>query len=135
MMLFEVVTPERLLLSEEVEEVIIPGEFGQLGILPGHHPLLASLGIGELIYRKDGVAYSLFVAGGFVEVLTDRVTVLAGEAQLPSEIDIEGAERQKEEAERELKALIPLDPGYEEVLAKLKKASVKLELGQRSKGS
>ncbi len=132
MMLLEIVTPERLLLSEEVEEVILPGELGQLGILPGHHPLLASLGIGELIYRKGGKEHSVFVAGGFVEVLTDRVTVLAGEAQLPSEIDLEEARAQKEEAEGELKGLIPLDPRYEEVLMKLQKASRKLEIAQRS---
>lgn len=132
-MLLEVVTPERLLLSEEVEEVVVPGELGQLGILPGHHPLLAALGIGELVYRKQGREHSVFVAGGFIEVLMDRVTILAGEAELPSEIDLEGAKGQKEEAESELKALVPLDPRYEEVSAKLKKATVRLELSQRLK--
>lgn len=73
----EIVTPERTLVRDEVDEVVVPGEEGYLGVLPGHTPLVATLKQGALWYRKGGERKELEIAGGFVEVLPDRVTILA----------------------------------------------------------
>ena len=83
----EIVTPERLLLSEEVDDVTLPGSEGYLGILPGHLPLLTMLGVGVLSYRQGGQKYHFAVSGGFAEVLGDRVIVLAETAGALEEID------------------------------------------------
>ena len=73
----EVVTPERILVREDVDEVVVPGEDGYLGVLPGHTPLLATLKSGDLWYRKGQEKTHVEIAGGFAEVLPDRVTILA----------------------------------------------------------
>jgi len=101
-LLLEVVTPERQLLSEEVEEVRLPGTLGEMGVLPGHTPLLTSLGTGPLTYTAGRQQAVLAVQGGFAEVLPDRVTVLATVAERPAEIDLEAARRQLAEAEAAL---------------------------------
>ena len=101
-----VVTPERQLLRESVVEVAIPGLDGQLGILPGHAPLMTELGIGELSYRVSTSSQSILLAviSGFAEVLPDRVTVLAETAERAEEIDVARAEEAKARAERRLSA-------------------------------
>jgi F-type H+-transporting ATPase subunit epsilon len=101
-LLLELVTPERRVLSEEVVEVRIPGLLGELGVLPGHTPLLTALGTGPLAYTQGGREHRLALQGGFAEVLPDRVTVLARVAELPAEIDLEAARRQLAEAEAAL---------------------------------
>ena len=101
-LLLELVTPVRRVLSEEVVEVRIPGLLGELGVLPGHTPLLTALGTGPLAYTQAGVEHRLAVQGGFAEVLPDRVTVLAQVAELPAEIDLEAARKQLAEAEAAL---------------------------------
>jgi len=101
-LLLELVTPVRRVLSEEVVEVRIPGLLGELGVLPGHTPLLTALGTGPLAYTQAGVEHRLAVQGGCAEVLPDRVTVLAQVAELPAEIDLEAARRQLAEAEAAL---------------------------------
>jgi F-type H+-transporting ATPase subunit epsilon len=101
-LLLELVTPERRVLSEEVAEVRIPGLLGELGVLPGHTPLLTALGTGPLAYTQGGREHRLALQGGFAEVLPDRVTVLARVAELPAEIDLEAARRQLAEAEAAL---------------------------------
>jgi F-type H+-transporting ATPase subunit epsilon len=73
----EIVTPERMVVREDVDEVVVPGEDGYLGVLPGHTPLLATLKTGDLWYRKGGEKTHVPIAGGFAEVLPDRVTILA----------------------------------------------------------
>jgi F-type H+-transporting ATPase subunit epsilon len=83
----EIVTPERRLASEQVDEVILPGSQGYLGILPGHAPLLTTLGIGYLVYRKGNVRHYLAISWGFAEVLPGRVSVLAEVAERAEEID------------------------------------------------
>ena len=83
----EVVTPERRLLSEQVNSVTIPGRGGEMGILPGHAPLISELQTGVLSYDEDGATFQLHVSGGFVEVNDDRVSVLAEVAERPDEID------------------------------------------------
>jgi F-type H+-transporting ATPase subunit epsilon len=101
-----VVTPQRQLLRETVVEVTLPGAEGQLGILPGHAPLITELGIGELSYRAKNASEStpLAVISGFAEVLGDRVTVLAETAERPEEIDLTRAEEAKKRAEQRLAA-------------------------------
>jgi F-type H+-transporting ATPase subunit epsilon len=101
-----IVTPERQLLRESVVEVTLPGAEGQLGVLPGHAPLITELGIGELSYETKGSSESVPVAviSGFAEILGDRVTVLAETAERPEEIDIPRAEEAKKRAEQRLAA-------------------------------
>jgi len=101
-----VVTPERQLLRESVVEVTMPGLDGQLGILPGHAPLMTELGIGELSYRTStsNQPVVLAVISGFAEVLGDRVTVLAETAERAEEIDLARAEEAKARAEKRLSA-------------------------------
>jgi F-type H+-transporting ATPase subunit epsilon len=73
----EIVTPERMLVREDVDEVVVPGEEGYLGVLPGHTPLVATLREGDLWYRKGADKTHLAIAGGFAEVQPHRVTILA----------------------------------------------------------
>jgi F-type H+-transporting ATPase subunit epsilon len=98
----EIATPERLLLREQVSEAQVPAANGYLGVLPGHAPLLAALGTGELTYLADGRRSSLSVDGGWVEVLPDRVRVLATHAEKASEIDARRAEEALHRAEEHL---------------------------------
>src|SRR6476619_3631587 len=88
----QIVTPERLRLREQVDEVEIPGSEGYFGVLPGHTPLLAALAIGELWYRQGQEKTYLSIAFGFAEVLPDRVTILARLAEKAGDIDLERAE-------------------------------------------
>ena len=126
-LLLELVTPERRVLSEEVVEVRIPGVVGELGVLPGHAPLLTALGTGPLAYTQAGVEHRLAVQGGFAEVLPDRVTVLARVAELPGEIDLEAARRQLAEAEARLPKAVAED--LDEVIDAQRWAVTRLEVG------
>jgi F-type H+-transporting ATPase subunit epsilon len=106
-----IVTPERQLLRETVVEVTLPGADGQLGILPGHAPLITELGIGELNLRtKSGDSVPIAIISGFAEVLGERVTVLAETAERPEEIDLARAEEAKKRAEQRLAAAASTDP-------------------------
>ena len=96
----EIVTPEKQLFSGAVDSVTVPSTIGYLGILPGHAPLLAELGIGEIGYKMGDRTDYLFCSWGFVEVLPDRVVVLAQEAEMASDIDIKRAEEAKMRAEK-----------------------------------
>src|SRR4051794_23037923 len=98
----QIVTPDRLILKEQVDEVEIPGSEGYFGVLPGHTPLLASLAVGELWYRKGQEKTYLFLAFGFAEVLPDRVTILANLAERVDEIDLERAEAARDRAAKRL---------------------------------
>lgn len=96
----EIVTPEKELFSGDVDEVSVPSNVGYLGILPGHAPLLGELGIGEISYKAGGRTEFLSCSWGFVEVLPDRVTILAQTAESASEIDLNRAEQAKLRAEK-----------------------------------
>src|ERR1044072_3976966 len=98
----EIVTPDRALIREEVDEVVVPGREGDFGVLPGHTPLLATLKVGELWYRQGAEKHYLAVAFGFVEVLPDRVTVLAQVGERAQDIDVDRAERAKRRAEERM---------------------------------
>src|SRR3954449_12031248 len=98
----QIVTPERLLVNEQVDEVEIPGSEGYFGVLPGHTPLLASLAVGELWYRKGQEKTYLSIAFGFAEVLPDRVTILARLAERAEDIDVARAEAAQKRAQQRL---------------------------------
>ena len=95
----EIVTPEKHLFSGDVDSVTVPANTGYLGIMPGHAPLLAELGIGEIEYKIGSQAEYMFCSWGFVEVLPDRVILLAQAAEMGSDIDIKRAEEAKARAE------------------------------------
>lgn len=98
----EIVTPARLVVRETVEEAQIPVKGGYIGVLPGHTPLLAEMGIGELSYRIDNREHSCTAIGGFVEVLADRVIVLADRAERAEEIDVPRAQAARDRAQKRL---------------------------------
>ena len=111
----EIVTPDRSLVNEEVDEVQLPGAEGYFGVLPGHTPLLATLQVGEFWYRVGQDKHYLAVAFGFVEVLPDRVTVLAQIAERASEIDVARAEKAKQRAEERIARQPPGGAGHSEL--------------------
>src|SRR3989337_862920 len=100
--LLEIVTPERLAYSDEVDSVVLPGSQGELGVLPHHAPLVSTLGVGELRIRKGGNEEAFAIAGGFLQVLPDKVVVMAETADMASEIDVERAAEGRRQAERAL---------------------------------
>ncbi|AIQ49744.1 ATP synthase F1 subunit epsilon [Paenibacillus sp. FSL R7-0273] len=102
--LLEIVTPEHLVFSKQVTSLTVRGANGELGILPGHIPLVTPLQVAPLTVKSDGVTTTIAVHGGFVEVHKDKVTVLAESAELPKDIDLERAEASKERAQRRLQA-------------------------------
>src|SRR5919197_4207158 len=126
----QIVTPDRLLVREQVDEVEIPGSEGYFGVLPGHTPLLASLAVGELWYRKGQEKTYLSIALGFAEVLPDRVTILAQLAEKPEEIDVARAEEAKKRAEARL-AQPKAEIDYERARIALMKSMTRLSVSSR----
>ena len=125
-----IVTRERKIVDVHVDEVVLPGVDGELGILPGHTPLLASLKIGELRYRTGNTMERLVIAWGFAEVLPDRVIVLAERGIMPGEIDRASAEEARREAERELALLSSHDPEFLIVEARLEESVAMINLSR-----
>jgi len=123
----QIVTPERLVLAEPVDEVLLPGSEGYLGVLPGHAPLLTGLGVGQVEYRQGGVRHLLAVSGGYAEILRDRVTVLAETAERAEEIDPERARAQRERAEAILRGN-PADAEFEQAQQSFRKALIRLQV-------
>ena len=128
----EVVTPDKLLIREEVDEVQVPGTEGYLGVLPGHTPLLATLKIGELWYRKGQDRTYLAISGGFVEILPDRVTVLAQVGERAHDIDVARAEAAKRRAEERL-ARPSLDMDVERARISLLKSLIRIQVASRAR--
>ena len=127
----EVVTPERRVLAEPVDMVTVPGLGGELGILPGHTPLISQLQTGVLTYVQDGKSSSLHVSGGFVEVRDDHVSVLAEVAERPDEIDVAGARASREKLEKQLNAWSGSEEDFEEVKTELDRSIVRIQLAAR----
>jgi F-type H+-transporting ATPase subunit epsilon len=100
----EIVTPEKLAYSDEVDSVQLPGSEGELGVLPPHAPLISTLGAGELRLRKGGQEESFAIVGGFLQVLPDKVVVMAETADMASEIDLEKAQEARRNAEQVLES-------------------------------
>jgi len=133
MLQIEIVTPERLLVSDQATEVQVPGMYGYLGILPGHAPLITELRSGEFSYRRpDGRIERLALHWGFAEILPEKVTVLAERAEKAGDIDVEVAKRQQQMAEEQLK-----DPNanQEEALRLIERAKTRLEVAGRHDSS
>ena len=129
--LLEIVTPERLAYSDEVDSVQIPGSEGELGILPHHAPLVATLGIGELTIRKGGGEESFAVVGGFVQVRPDKVVVMAETADMASEIDLERAQQARREAERVLETGFHEGADLAAARAALQQALLRIRVAER----
>jgi F-type H+-transporting ATPase subunit epsilon len=127
----EIVTPERLAYSDEVDSVQLPGIEGELGVLPHHAPLVSILGVGELLIRKAGQEESFAIVGGFLQVRPDKVVVMAEDADMASEIDLEKAHEAKREAEK------ALETGYHEgadlslARASLQQALLRIRVAER----
>ena len=129
----QIVTPDRLIVHEQVDEVQIPGSEGYFGVLPGHTPLLATLAVGEMWYRKGQEKTFLAIAGGFAEVLPDRVTLLATLAERAEEIDVSRAESAKQRAQQRL-AQPKTDVDYERARLALQKSIIRLQVSSRIPG-
>jgi F-type H+-transporting ATPase subunit epsilon len=124
----EIVTPEKQVVKDvRAEEAQIPGLNGYLGILPGHAPLISELKAGELTYKTAGAIHKLAVAWGFVEVLPEKVTILAETAERPEEIDVPRAEKAKVRAEERLKSNSP-EIDYDRAEDALERAEVRLKV-------
>jgi F-type H+-transporting ATPase subunit epsilon len=127
----EIVTPEKRAYDDVVDAVVLPGSEGQLGILPRHAPLLSMLGAGELRVRKGGAEESFAIVGGFVQVLADRVVVMAETADLAAEIDLEKALEARREAERALEAGFVEPADLAQARAALQAALLRIRIAER----
>jgi len=128
----EIVTPERRVLAERVDEVVLPSVEGSMGVLPGHAPLLARLDAGEVSFRVGDVRRFLAVSGGHAEVLRDAVNVLARTAEWAEEIDIERAQRAKDAAHAVLQSA-RAESELRRGEIRLKRAIARLEVGGRTR--
>lgn len=126
--LLEVVTPDKLLISKEVEAVVATGVDGEFGVLYGHVPFLATLDIGELRFRDGAQSDYAAIAGGFAEVTGSKVTVLAEAAELARDIDVDRAQRAREKAEQRLAKMKSEDMEYIRVEAALKRAMLRVRV-------
>ena len=131
--LLEIYTPDKLLLSKEVESMVATGVDGEFGVLYGHVPLLTSLGIGELRFRNGKQVEYAAVAGGFAEVTGKKVTVLAEAAELARHIDVDRAERAKDRAHRRLKKMHEEEVDFMRAETSLKRAILRLKVAERQK--
>jgi F-type H+-transporting ATPase subunit epsilon len=129
----EIVTPEGLLLRDEVQEVIAPGELGYFGVRPGHTPLMATLGMGEFSYRKENAWHRLTCFSGWCEVLPDRVSVLADIGERAEDIDVGRAEQAFRRAAERMKAIRD-EAGYEDVHQAYVRAVTRLAVARKERG-
>jgi F-type H+-transporting ATPase subunit epsilon len=128
--LLEIVTPEKVVVTAEVDEVVLPGIEGEFGVLPGHIPFLTALKVGELVYRTKESAEHLAVSWGYVEVTANSVKVLAETAEKATEIDLSRAEIARGEAEKILTAGRE-DPEYEKAKVTLEKSVIRVQVAGR----
>ncbi len=128
----ELVTPQRKVVSEEVDEIIATGTLGEFGVLPGHAPFLTSLKIGELSFRKGGATRFLAVTSGYFEVVNDVATVLVDAAEYAEEIDIERAKKAMARSEERLKALAPDETDYVAMEAALQRALIRMQVAAKA---
>jgi F-type H+-transporting ATPase subunit epsilon len=126
----EIVTAERVVYQDDVDMVIAPAWNGTVGILPHHAPLLTTLQIGELVIRKGGVEQALVIAGGFLEVNANRVTVLADTAERAEEIDVQRAEESRRRAQESLAGRGIAPEGDAEARAALRRATFRLRVAR-----
>ncbi len=129
-MRLEIVTAERVVYSEDVNELVAPGSDGELGILPSHSPLLTTLAPGEIRVVKDGEETYMAVSGGFMEVLANKVKILADTAERVDEIDIDRAEEAMRRAEERI-ASADSDADLERALASMRRSTARLGVVRR----
>lgn len=133
----EVVSPDRMVLSEVVDEVVVPGSEGQFGVLPGHLAFLTTLDIGELSYRRGNQTEYVFVNSGYAEVSHDKVTILAESSERAADIDRDRAEASKKRAEDRLSRSIAEVETIDEKRAEvaLKRSIIRLQVSGRLRGN
>lgn len=127
----DVVTPDRLVISQEVEMVVSPGAEGEFGVLAGHIPFLSTLQSGELRFTQDGKTEYMALTGGFAEVQPNKVTILADSAELAREIDIDRAKKARERAEERLRKAKTEKLDYARAEAALQRAMARLRVSQK----
>jgi F-type H+-transporting ATPase subunit epsilon len=127
----EVVTPERRVIAEPVDMVTVPGSNGELGILPGHTPLISQLKTGVLTYVQDGKSFQLHVSGGFVEVRDDLVAILAEVAERPEEIDSAKARQSRDQLEKQVGAWSGSEEELTVLQTELERSQIRLQLAGR----
>jgi len=127
----EIVTPDRIVVQEEVDIVVAPGADGEFGVLANHIPFLTSLNIGEMYYRKGNETQHLALNGGYAEVLPDKVTILAEAAEKARDIDVDRARRAKERAEERLRKAKSEGLDHARAEAALKRAILRLKVAER----
>jgi len=124
----EMVTPYKKVLSEEVDEITAPGFVGELGLLPGHTPLLTTLRVGELTYKMGNEQFHVAVNWGYLEVADDTVTVLVDTAEKADEIDLARAQAALGRAEDALKTLSEEDKQFKIMEAALARALIRIQV-------
>ncbi len=129
-MQLDIITAEKVAYSGEVEALLAPGIEGELGILPHHAPLMTMLQPGELMVRKDGQETFLAVTGGFLEVMENRVSILADAAERSEDIDEERAQAAVKSAQERI-AMRSADLDLEQAMAQLRRATVRLTVARR----
>ena len=127
----EMVTPYKKVLSEEVDEITAPGFIGELGLLPGHTPLLTTLKVGELSYKKGSETFHIAVNWGYLEVEDDTATVLVDTAERADEIDLARAKAALGRAEEVLKGLSQEDKQYMTMEAALQRALIRIQVASK----
>ncbi|MGE5305680.1 MAG: F0F1 ATP synthase subunit epsilon [Alphaproteobacteria bacterium] len=128
---FRVVTPSRLLLDEEVDEVTAPGALGEFGVLPNHIAFLSLLEPGEMSYKQGALRHYLAVSGGYAEVLENVMTILSPAAEFAAEIDTARAQRAKQRAERRLTELNFGEKEFDAAEVALRRALVRLQVASK----
>ena len=126
----EIVTPDKLVVKDQAEEIQIPGKNGYLGILPGHAPLITELSVGPIRYRSGSETHYLCVAWGFAEVLPDKVTILAETAERGEDVDCDRAHKAKERAEKRLASADP-EVDVQRAQDALARATTRLEVAEK----
>jgi len=126
----EIVTPEKQVVRDQVEEIQIPGKAGFLGVLPGHAPLITELAVGEISYRKGGQTTYLSVAWGFAEVLPDKETILAETAERASDIDVSRAQEALKNAQARL-AAADSEEKVKQELAAVRRAETRIDVAKK----
>ena len=127
----EIVTPEKLAYEDEVDSVVLPGSEGELGVLPHHAPLISTLGAGELRLRKGGEDEFFAIVGGFLQVLPDKVVVMAETADMASEIDLEKAQEARRKAEQALEGGFVEGADLAAARASLQAALIRIRVAER----
>ena len=130
-LMLEIVTPEKLAFSDQVDSVVLPGSEGELGVLPHHAPLVSTLGAGELRLRKGGSEESFAIVGGFLQVLPDKVVVMAETADMAAEIDLEKAQEARRQAEQALESGFHEGADLAAARAALQTALLRVRLAER----